>query len=209
MFESKLRVYDKFTFFGTQVSTTNTGNFMLHQSHYIRSIKEVPFDAYMESFRCARSVLAWTLHTRPEYACIVNKAAQVTEKTLSNALIGDLNIAIRGTQRNLNRGLNFRPIDQHSMHLRVYTNASFASNDDLTSHLGHLILLSDSHNLVNVTGFASRKSKRIVRPIMGEKLYVFMHAFASVVPISVDLRRAFARKIPILCSPIPNKGLIS
>lgn len=83
----------------------------------------------------------------------------MTEKTLSNADIGDLQKAVRDMQSNLHRGLNFRPIDQHPTYLRVYTDASLASNNDLISQLGYLISPSESDNLVNVIDFASLNGK--------------------------------------------------
>jgi len=39
--------------------------------------------------------------------------------------------------------LSYPPLDQDSIHLRVYADASFSSNDDLSSQLCYIILLCD------------------------------------------------------------------
>lgn len=194
-FESKPRTFDTFSFFGTQVSTIKPGEFFLSQSHYMKSLTTLPKDADITQFRRARSMLAWTLHCRPKYACIVNKSAQVTEKTLSKKHINDLNRAIRDAQQNPSRGLTFAKLDIDTVHLRVYADASFASNDDLTSQLGFLILLCDDENKFHVLDHSSRKSRRVVRSIMGAELYAFTDAFDTVANIAADLSKAFAKKV--------------
>lgn len=196
-FESKPRVYDSFSFFGTQVKTLRPGVFSLSQPHYIRTISVLPKQASITEFRRARSSLAWTLHCRPEYACIVNKSAQVTEKTMTPKHIRELNHAIRDAHNHPDRGLVYDKLDKDSLHLRVYVDASFASNDDMSSQLGFIILLCDDHNRFHVIELSSRKSKRVVRSIMGGELYAFTDAFDAVATIAIDLSHAFRRKIPV------------
>lgn len=196
-FDSKPRVFDNFSFFGTQIKTVGHCDFMLTQEHYAKAMAEIAKDADMSAFRRARAMLAWLLHSRPEYACVVNRSAQVTERSLTPKHIRDLNLAIRDARKNPQRGLRYQPLQLDSLHLRVYVDASFASNDDLTSQLGFISLLCDDSNRFHVLDYSSRKSRRTVRSIMGGELYAFTDAFDAVITVSNDLATAFQKKIPI------------
>lgn len=43
------------------------------------------------------------------------------------------------------RGLIKRQLDQETLRIRVYTDSSFADNEDLTTQLRCIVLLCDSH----------------------------------------------------------------
>lgn len=93
MFASKPQTYDSFSFFGTQITTTQIGRFASQQAHYICALREVPNNADIYIFRHARAFLAQVLHSRPDYSFIVNNAAHMTKKTLSEKNIANLNKA--------------------------------------------------------------------------------------------------------------------
>lgn len=50
-----------------------------------------------------------------------------------------------------------------SIHLRVCTEVSFATNDYLSLHSGYLIILSDKNNNANLSDFRSRRRFKIWR----------------------------------------------
>jgi len=79
----------------------------------------------------------------------------------------------------------------------VYTDASFASNDDLTSQLGYIILLCDKSNRCHVLQYSSRKSKRVVRSIMTGEMYSFTDAFDCAFMFKHDLETIYQQRIPI------------
>lgn len=115
-FESKPRTYNSFSFFGTQVAMTQTGMFVLQQAHYIPALHEMPNDADIYTFRRVRALLAWVLHSHPEYTCVVNKAAHLTEKTWSKKHIANFNKVIRDALKTPERELSFKPLDMASIH---------------------------------------------------------------------------------------------
>lgn len=59
--------------------------------------------------------------------------------------------------------LKYSKLYKYSLNLRVYADASFATNDDLSSQLGYIVLLCDRFNCCHVMDYVSRKSRRIVR----------------------------------------------
>ncbi len=77
-----------------------------------------------------------------------------------------LNNAIQYAKKTPDLKLKYKPLDRYSPHLRVYSDASFASNDDSSSQLGYIILLCDESNHCQILNYSSKKSKRVVRSIM-------------------------------------------
>lgn len=88
--------------------------------------------------------------------------------------------------------------------MRAGVDALFASNEDISSQLGYLILLCDASNRFHVVDFASLKSKTVVRSITRGDLYAFSDAFDTVSMIAADLTRAFGKKVPV-CMYIDSK----
>lgn len=194
-FECKKREYDNFGFFGTRIHTVRKDEFLLNQEHYCKALRKLPLTARMEDLRRARALLAWTTHTRPDLACLVNKLAQVTEKTLKEEHIKALNVGIKSAISNPSRGLRYKPLDADTIHMRVYADASFGTNDDLTSQLGYLVLLCDKNNQCHVLDYGSKKSRRVVRSIMGGELYAFTDAFDISRTLSIDVSKAIGKPI--------------
>lgn len=67
----------------------------------------------------------------------------------------------------------------------------------MTFQIGYLSLLCDKNDNCNVIDCAGRKSKRVVRSIMGGELHAFTDAFNADIVLAVDLSRAVERKLPI------------
>lgn len=196
-FESKPRTYDDFDFFGAQIRTILPHTFTFDQRHYSSNLAQLPTDASFEDFRRTRALFSWLIHTRPDVACLANKSAQVTPLTFSNDKIQDLNKGIRRVSSTPRRGLTYKPLDQKTVHLRVYADASHATNDDLSSQLGYLILLADASNACHVIDYASRKSRRVVRSIMGGETCALLDAFDAAFAVSADLKMALGRELYI------------
>ena len=97
--------------------------------------------------------------------------------------------------KNPERGLKMKQLDAESLHLRVYSDSSFANNDDLTSQLGYVVLLCDKNDNGNVVSFSSHKSRRIVRSVLGGEVYAFADAFDVGYIIKRDLEIMLDRSI--------------
>lgn len=187
VFDSKPRVNDHFDFFGAQVDTLDDGTIHMTQRYYARSLKPANIGGTYEEFRRERALFSWMTNTRPDVACVANKAAQVTEKTHGSDKVRELNKGIRIILRSTDIGLKYGKLKKSELHIRAYADASYATNDDLTSQLGYLVLLCDHSDNCHVLDYASRKSKRVVRSIMGGETYAFMDAFDLAFVIKTDL----------------------
>ena len=79
-----------------------------------------------------RATLAWVAHSRPDLCCAINRAAQVTSTSFCKQHIQEFNKAVQYAKANKELGLSYSHLDKDSLHLRVYADASFSSNDDLS-----------------------------------------------------------------------------
>lgn len=198
-FESKVRVYDSFDFYGTQINSDEDGALQVSQRYYINpdinNLDYIDNGADFEEYRRHRALFSWLANTRHDNVCVENKAAQVTLQTFSTARKKELNVAIKKVNLTADLGLQYGKMHTQSAHLRIYTDASFASNDDLSSQVGVLVLLCDENDKSPILDYKSKKSKRIVRSIMAGEVCAFMDGFDLGFAIAADLEMTLHRKL--------------
>lgn len=85
-----------------------------------------------------------------------------------------------------------------SLHLRVYTDASFVTNDDMPSKLGYVILLCDADDNCHILAYSSRKYRRVVRSIMAVEFNAFSYGFNVPFMMRHDLEMIYRQKIAIM-----------
>lgn len=90
-----------------------------------------------------------------------------------------------------------RKTRQRLLHVRVYADASFAGNDYLSSQLGFIVLLCDKHDYEHILDYSSKKSKRVVRSILGGEVYAFADGFERAFMLRHDLQTIYRKKIPL------------
>lgn len=198
-FDSKPREWDNTEFLGVQVRTLTTPwrHFTLSQPEYIKLVRIMPTDITYDEFVSVRASFAWLAHSRPDLCAAINRAAQVSSKTFSRRHVQELNKAIKYARSTADLVLSYRPLDRTTLHLRVYADASFASNDDNSSQLGFVILLCDAVDRCHVLAYSSKKSRRVVRSIMAGEVYAFANAFDEAFIIKYDLERLYKQPVPL------------
>lgn len=87
--------------------------------------------------------------------------------------------------------------DLESLHVRAYSDASFATCSDSKSQRGYIILLCDKNNS-SILHFTSYKSRKIVRSVLGSETYAFADAYDFADCAKTDLERIHGRDIPII-----------
>ena len=123
--------------------------------------------------------------------------AQVTEAKLNKKHVRLLNRTITNLQSTPTQGLIYQKLDCESLHLKVYSDSSFANNEDLSSQLEYIVLLCDKSNKCNILHFSSHKSRRIVRSVLGGEVYAFADAFDYAYTMRHDLQRLLGRNIAL------------
>lgn len=87
-------------------------------------------------------------------------------------------------------GSRYKPLAQKTVHLRSYADASHATNDDLFSQLGYLILLVVASIACHAIDYGSQKACRIVGSMMRGKTCALCNAFDAAFGVSTDLKMA-------------------
>lgn len=79
------------------------------------------------------------LHTRPDIACRAICASHVSEQTFGKKKIKELNDSIKLINESPLLRLSFSPLERCTAHIRIYADASYPTNDDLSSQLNYFI----------------------------------------------------------------------
>jgi len=112
--------------------------------------------------------------------------------------IKEFNKAVKYAKATKDLVLTYTKLERESLLLRVYADASFASNDDLSSQLGYIVSLCDSEDRCHVLTYRSKKARRIVRSIMAGEVYAFADAFDAAYILKHDLERAYGQPLPLV-----------
>eukprot|EP00171_Calliarthron_tuberculosum_P022791 IDg22791t1 len=195
-FDAKDREVDRTRFAGVYIEKLAKG-FKMHQQSYIDRIKPLPPDSDFKSLRAARAQLAWLIHTRPDICACANILAQVTADTLNREHIKKFNRAVRHLHKSRTQGLTMVPPNLDSIHIRVYSDSSFANNDDMSSQLGYFVLLCDKREDCNIVHFTSHKSRRVTRSVLGAETYAFADGFDFAYSLKSDLQRILQRRVAL------------
>ena len=127
-------VVGKFTFAGIDIATTEVG-FTATQQRAAALLRPLPHEATFRDFKSRLMEAAWLQQTRPDLAYTSATLAQVTETRWSvnkDKFIKSINKLIKRATDDPTVGLQFRKMERESMHLRIYTDSSFANNADST-----------------------------------------------------------------------------
>lgn len=169
------------------------------QNRYLRKLEELPLDADFLEFRSMRMKLGWLANTRPNVLFEIATLAQVTlEHFDSNRkeCLRRLNRAVRYAV-NHRIALAIPKLESKSVRVVGFSDASFANNRDLSTQLGHIVLLVDRHGNSAPLIFKSYKSRRITRSAMAGEVIAFADMSDAAVTLSKELGRVLSRRISI------------
>jgi len=170
----------------------------IDKTGYVDAARKLPLIISYDKFVSVRAAFAWLAHSRPDLCCAIYRATQVTASTFREKLIKELNKAIKHANATKTFSLMYAPLDKETRHLRFYADASFASNDDLSSQLGYIVLLCEGHSRCQVMTYSSRKSRRVVKSIMAREVYAFADAFDAAFIFKHDLERIYDQHLPLV-----------
>lgn len=131
---------------------------------------------------------------RPDLTFGFSHASQIITPNVD--AINQLNKSIKQAQANSDMYLKFVPLNNDSLRLVTFADASFATNADMSSQLGFVIALADKFNRANILHYSSVKSKRVTRSVLASELFAAVLAFDHASTIRLALNKIFGRLIP-------------
>jgi hypothetical protein len=114
--------------------------------------------------------------------------------------ITTLNKRLQWQIDNHSRDLRYVKLDSTKLQLVIFTNSSFANNEDLFSQIDYVICLADS-NHANIVHWFSIKCKRMTRSVLAAELYALVHDFDLDVALKATLSAILDRFVSfVLCT---------
>lgn len=198
-FWSKERTLDDAEFVGVRIATLGETRprFTIEQRPYVDGLKRLLTDALFKAFLSSGASDAWLADTRPDLCCGSQLAAQVTEAPYGPSAVRALNVLFSRAKKGRDLVLTYPQLDVTTLRVRVYADASYATNTDGSSQVGCIVLLFDIPGLAHVLSFTSRKCRRVVRSIMAGEVYAFSAAFDEAFIIRYDLEQLYGCHFPI------------
>ena len=173
----------------------------MHQKHYIYKIKEISKEGSFKDFRSLRAQLSWATQSRPDIACSIAQAAQVTEDLFNSGPTKHckgLNSVVRHLLTTTDQVLKFLKLDHKSLRLQVYSDASYGNSFDGSSQLGYIIFFADSNGNCQPLFWSSHKPKRDSRYFLGSETMAFADAFDMAYAMKNDIHNMTSLDIPIV-----------
>lgn len=103
------------------------------------------------------------------------KAAQ--HKNPKTNLAKNFYKAIESCKTDIPKRLLSVPLDLNTVHVAVFIDAKFTTNEDFSSHLGLFICLTDVTGTAAIIHYTSTKCKRTAKSVLVSELYVFVLGF--------------------------------
>lgn len=148
----------------------------------------MPSESSFEEFCHHRALLSWIGHTIPDLLCRNNEMVQATKQTFSKNPKRDFNAGVKLSKGNFGHGLSYCMLDEQTLHMRCYADASFASNNDPLSQVWFLEIIYNGFNQRHVLDYQSRKARKVVQCAFGAEVVAFIEAFDVAFQISTDLK---------------------
>jgi hypothetical protein len=131
------------TFLGLDIARTNDG-FYASMQKYIGRLAELAPTASFEEYRRLRAQLLWVCNARPDICAFLSFCSSITPGTFSGKDVKDINGRVHYLREtNQEVSLKFPQLDVNTLHLLVYTDASFGTRLDKGSQAGYVCLLED------------------------------------------------------------------
>ena len=133
------------TFSGFSLVCDGDGKLVQNQHFYLKKLERLPIHASSTEFRSMRMRLAWLANTKPDCQFENSQLAQVTEERFlaeKSLLVRRLNKATKNATCN-RISLKIPKLDNDSLRVVGFADASLANNHDLLTQLGHISFLAD------------------------------------------------------------------
>lgn len=194
-FDTKDRKDDDFHFSGVHIQKHENGTITVDQRAHIDRLQTLQTTCSFEDFRSERHKLAWLTQSRPDVCATANLLSQITADMYTDKHRQILNKVVKHVQDTPDYVLKHHALDENSLRLVVFSDASFANNPDMSTQLGYLVTLTDQSGKSNILHFTSYKSKRVVRSVLAGETHAFADAFDVAFTMRHELRKVIGKEV--------------
>lgn len=134
--------------------------------------------------------------TRPD----LSAPAQLLANSSTDPSIEDINKLsklIKYCHSTFDVGLNFVPLDQDSVRLVLFTDASFANAKDWKSQIGFVLIAVDKDMNANIVHYGSSRCKRVARSVMAAEIHGLTYGWDNAYIGKTMLEEILGKEIKI------------
>ena len=106
--------------------------------------------------------------------------------------------ALQNAKKKEHAKLKYIPLNNESIHIRLYADAAFQNLRTKHSQIGFIIYLADGNNNVNLIHWHSSRAPRRPHSTEQAELMALDHAFRTVENISSTVNRIIGRSVPVV-----------
>lgn len=173
------------------------GKTVIVDQHEYTGNLDSDFSRTPEGFATARGKASYaTASTRPDQACAINQASQVRAQLVQKCDHDLLASAITALKKP--RELIFPALDLKTSEIRVYADASWANNRDLSSQLGFIVFLVDGSGKCALINWQSKKSRRVTRSTMAAEIFAMCSGFDSGFAFKDLVEEILGQDVPLV-----------
>lgn len=127
-----------------------------------------------------------------------NMLYQVKTESFGIKEIKDSNKVVKNVKKTVKQGIWIQKLDREPLHLLVYSYALLANNQCFTtSQLGYSFLLSENFHRCNLLHYASYKSRRVCRSVLGAEVYAFTDSFEYAYVMRHGLKEVLEQRVAL------------
>lgn len=164
----------------------------------IDRLQKLPRDSEFVQLRLACTELSLFLHSRPDISVTANKMEKNTEDSFDSTHVKQFNTAVKYLCEILEISVRMCKLDTETLRIRVYTDASYPTSQNYASQIGYIVLLCDENDNAFVLRFASYRSRRVARFVVGTETFAFADAYDFANCSKHDLESAIDRRVTLM-----------
>jgi hypothetical protein len=187
-------------FGGVQIGRDPEGTLRISQQAYIENLSNIKADLHNDiaPVRTARGKVSWiATWTLPDAAFAMRKHSQITPENINSEATMSCNEFNGYLKKTVKRNIIFCMLDVTSLHVVIYSDASFDGNLDLSSQIGGRILLKDKHGNAHVLHWFSKTCPRVTGYMQGAEIIGFVTAFDMASTLRDVLEEIYQQSIPL------------
>ena len=181
-------------FNGAHIKRDSQRSYAMTQAEKLEKLVEPMTDEQAVSVRAQIQYIAAT--TRPDLASASHLLASDVRHP-DHTTFRRLRKLVTYVQETKNIGLRFMPLDEASLRIVLFTDASFGNGADLSSQFGFIIVAMDASGNPNVTHYGSRKSRRVTRSVMAAEVLALVNGFDNAFVANYSLEEMLRSNIPL------------
>lgn len=108
-----------------------------------------------------------------------------------------MNYIIKHVTTSPEKSISYKKLDLDPIGITFFSNSSFSGNDDSSSQIGYMIFITEEYNNTNPIDYASVKSRRLVRSVLGLEMFALPDACDPNILLQQDLKSIVNKTLKI------------